>query len=101
VNKALIAIAIFACGAIAAAQQAPRSLTRPSFAGEEALRQFLRDSDYMNLRRRVEADAKSLFALYQYGCLYGGVRLRWGFLDERLPAPWVHTDKPTLYHGGK
>ena len=25
------------------------------------------------------------------------MRLRWGFLDERLPAPWVHRDEVTLY----
>ena len=26
------------------------------------------------------------------------MRLRWGFLDEMLPAPWVHRDESTLYH---
>src|SRR5439155_10642967 len=67
------------------------------FASEEVLRQYLRDRDYTKFRRRLEADAKSLFALYQYGRLHGTVRLRWGFLDERLPAPWVHRDEPTLY----
>jgi hypothetical protein len=40
---------------------------------------------------------KSLFALYQYGRVHGAVRLRWGFLDEMLPAPWVHRDEPTLH----
>src|SRR5207247_11232350 len=30
------------------------------FAGEEVLRQYLHDGDYTKLRRRVEADAKSL-----------------------------------------
>ncbi len=50
------------------------------------------------LRRRLEADARSLYALYQYGRLHGCVRLRWGFLDEMLPAPWVHRDETTLYH---
>ena len=49
------------------------------------------------LRRRLEADAKALFALYQYGSLHGAVRLRWGFLDEMIPAPWVHRDERTLY----
>ena len=24
--------------------------------------------------------------------------VRWGFLDEMLPAPWVHRDEPTLHH---
>jgi hypothetical protein len=23
--------------------------------------------------------------------------LRWGFLDEAIPAPWVHRDEPTLH----
>ena len=46
----------------------------------------------------AEADAKSLYALYQYGRLHGCVRLRWGFLDEMLPAPWVHRNESTLYH---
>jgi DMSO/TMAO reductase YedYZ molybdopterin-dependent catalytic subunit len=30
--------------------------------------------------------------------LHGAVRLRWGFLDEHLPAPWVHRDELTLYN---
>ena len=51
----------------------------------------------MKLRRRLEADAKSLLALNQYGRLHGAVRLRWGFLDEMLPAPWVHRDEPMLH----
>lgn len=49
------------------------------------------------LLRRLEADAKSLYALFEYGRLHGCVRLRWGFLDERLPAPWVHRDERVLY----
>ena len=39
----------------------------------------------------------TLFALYQYGRLHGAVRLRWGFLDDRIPAPWVHRDEPMLH----
>jgi hypothetical protein len=67
--------------------------------GDEAvLRRYLRDGEHTKLRRRLESDAKSLFALYQYGLLHGAVRLRWGFLDERIPAPWVHSDEPRLYH---
>jgi hypothetical protein len=63
----------------------------------DRMRSYLRDGDGGRLRRRLEADAKSLYALYQYGRLHGSLRLRWGFLDERLPAPWVHRDEPTLY----
>ena len=29
--------------------------------------------------------------------LHRAVRLRWGFLDEFIPAPWVHRDEPTLH----
>jgi hypothetical protein len=72
-------------------------ISRP-FGDEKKLREYLRDGKLTRLRRRLEADAKSLFALYQYGRLHGAVRLRWGFLDERLPAPWVHRDELTLYN---
>ena len=63
-----------------------------------ALRRYLREGAETRLRRRLEADAKSLYALYQYGRLHGAVRVRWGFLDERIPAPWVHPDEPRLRH---
>ena len=72
-------------------------ISRP-FGDERMLRDYLRDGADTKLRRRLEADAKSLFALYQYGRLHGGVRLRWGFVDEMLPAPWVHRDESTLYN---
>lgn len=71
-------------------------ISRPLGAAEK-LRNYLRDGDDTRLRRRLEADAKSLYAFYQYGRLHGSVRLRWGFLDEHIPAPWVHRDEPTLY----
>ena len=61
------------------------------------LQSYLREDDDTRLRRRLEADAKALYAFFQYGRLHGAIRLRWGFLDERLPAPWVHHDEPTLY----
>ncbi len=66
------------------------------FGDREILDRYLRDGAHTRLRRRLEADAKALFALYQYGRLHGAVRLRWGFLDEWIPAPWVHRDEPTL-----
>jgi hypothetical protein len=71
-------------------------IARP-FGDEKKLLEYLCEGKHAQLRRRLEADAKSLFALYQYGRLHGSVRLRWGFLDERIPAPWVHRDEPTLY----
>ena len=71
-------------------------ISRPLGAPEK-LRSYLREDHGGRLRSRLEADAKSLYALYQYGRLHGALRLRWGFLDDRLPAPWVHRDEPTLY----
>jgi hypothetical protein len=38
------------------------------------------------LRDRLEADAKSLYALFNYGRIHGAVRLQWGFLDETFIA---------------
>ena len=71
-------------------------ISRP-FGDERVLHRYLSDGEDTKLRRRLEADAKSLFALYQYGRLHGAVRLSWGFLDERIHAPWVHRDEPGLY----
>jgi hypothetical protein len=68
------------------------------FGDEGTMHEYLRSSAHGKFRRRLEADAKSLYALYQYGRLHGAVRLRWGFIDEMLPAPWVHQDETTLYH---
>ena len=67
------------------------------FGDEKKLAEYLAKGDETKLRRRLEADVKSLYALYEYGRLHGAVRLRWGFLDERIPAPWVHRDEPMLY----
>lgn len=67
------------------------------FGDEKKLAEYLAKGELTKLRRRLEADVKSLYALYEYGRLHGVVRLRWGFLDERIPAPWVHRDEPVLY----
>jgi hypothetical protein len=72
------------------------NIVRP-LANAAKLHGYLRAGQDTRFRRRLEADAKSLFALYQYGRLHGAVRLRWGFLDEMLPVPWVHRDEPTLF----
>ena len=71
-------------------------ISRP-FGDEKKLESYLQSEQRGRARRRLESSVKALFALYQYGRLHGTVRLRWGFLDERLPAPWVHRDEPTLY----
>lgn len=57
------------------------------FGDEKKLAEHLAKGDETKVRRRREADVKSLCALYEYGRLHGAVRLRWGFLDERIPAP--------------
>jgi len=49
------------------------------------------------LARRLESDAKALYAFYCYGVLHHGVRLRWGFLDEILRVDWVLPGDPHLY----
>lgn len=67
------------------------------FGDVKKLGEYLAGAEETKLRRRLEADVKSLYALYEYGRLHGAVRLRWGFLDERLPAPWVHRDETTLH----
>jgi hypothetical protein len=72
-------------------------ISRP-FADEKVLRGYLRRREFSKLRRRLEADARSLFALYQYGRLHGRVRLRWGPIDEMIPAPWVHRDEASIHN---
>ena len=67
------------------------------FGEDDTLAAYLATGATAKLLRRLEADAKSLHALYEYGRLHGAVRLRWGFLDERLPVPWVDRDEPTLH----
>ncbi len=71
-------------------------ISRP-FGDPAKLDGYLSTGATTKLRARLEANAKSLHALYEYGRLHGAVRLRWGFLDEHLPAPWVSRDEPTLY----
>ena len=66
--------------------------------GDAKMREYFDGGELTKLRRRLEADAKSLYAIYQYGRLHGSVRLRWGFLDEHLTVPWVHRDEEKLYH---
>ena len=72
-------------------------ISRP-FGDAKKMREYLAGGELTKLRRRLEADAKSLYAIYQYGRLHGTVRLRWGFLDEYLSVPWVHRDEATLYN---
>jgi hypothetical protein len=53
------------------------------------LRKYAAGGDFRKLARRLESDAKALLAYYQYGILHCAVRLRWGFLDQRLGVDWA------------
>lgn len=68
------------------------------FGDEKKLAGYLANGELTRLRRRLEADLKSLYNLYEYGLLHGLLCLRWGFLDERIPAPWFQADGQTLRH---
>lgn len=72
-------------------------ISRP-LGDEKKLRAYLASGQTSKLVARLEADAKSLFALHEYGKVHGCIRLRWGFLDQVFPAPWHHHDEPSLYH---
>lgn len=61
------------------------------------LRGYLASGARTRLLQRLEADAKSLCALYEYGRLHGAVRLRWRGLDEMIPVPWVDRCEPTIH----
>ena len=62
----------------------------------KALRGYVQGGEHGRLRRRLEADLKSLWRFYEYGCLHRFVRLRWGFLDEGLWVNWNVGRLPTL-----
>ena len=49
------------------------------------------------LAKRMESDAKSLYAFYRYGALHNGIRLQWGFLSESYLAEWSVPGEPSLY----
>lgn len=68
------------------------------FTDPDVLRTQLVRGKYANVRRSIIAEAKALFALYEYGRLHGAVRVRKGAIDTMLPVPWVHRDEPTLGH---
>jgi hypothetical protein len=48
------------------------------------------------LAARVDAEARALFALYQYGALHGGVRVRRRHDDDLLPVSWSLPGDPDL-----
>lgn len=71
-------------------------ISRP-FGDPKVMSRYLRSGQLSKLRLRLEADAKSFFALYQYGRLQGMVRLRWGFMETVFAAPWVHPDETKIH----
>ncbi|MEM6275094.1 MAG: hypothetical protein AAF735_07630 [Myxococcota bacterium] len=76
--------------------QSSCGIRRP-FGDPTKMANDLAKGDLKRLRARLEADAKSLFALFNYGRLHGGVRLRWGSVDRMFPAPWLHRDEESFY----
>ena len=56
----------------------------------------LENGEETKLRRRLESDAKALFAFYRYGLLHRCVRLRWGFLEDTLGVDWSLPGDPSL-----
>ena len=64
----------------------PRKMVRDLMAGSAG-----------KVFRRLQADLKALWRLYQYGCLHGEVRLEWGFLRECLGVGWNIGRLPCLY----
>jgi hypothetical protein len=61
------------------------------------MRGYLAAGDHTRLTRRLESDTKALAAFYRYGCLHGGLRLRWGFLKETLSVDWAQPGDPGLW----
>lgn len=70
-------------------------ISRP-FGEPRRMARYLENGEFGKLVRRLESDAKSLLALFWYGRLQHSVRLKWGFLDTDLPAPWAHWDATSM-----
>ncbi len=70
---------------------------RKPLADTAALQRYLEKGQIHRLHRRLETDAKALFAFYQYGRLHRAVGLASGSIEEWVPVPWVHPDEPMLY----
>lgn len=66
---------------------ATTGISRP-LGDPSKLADYLQEGETGKLVRRLESDVKALYAYYAYGALHGFVRLRWGFLDERLGIDW-------------
>ena len=61
------------------------------------MREYWEQEKMGMLAKRMESDAKSLYAFYRYGALHNGIRLRWGFLSDSYLAEWSVPGEPSLY----
>jgi hypothetical protein len=61
------------------------------------MHEYYRNGKQAALTKRLESDAKALFAFYSYGSLHNSIRLRWGFLSERYSTEWGVPGEPMLY----
>ena len=78
---------------ISASVQISRPLGDP-----QKILSYLQNGEDTKLRRRLEANVKSLYAFYNFTRLHGVARLRWGFLDECLASPsWRIPGDISLY----
>ncbi len=71
-------------------------ISRPLYVAS-TMRGYLAECRETALRRRLESDVKALAAFYRYGRLHGGVRLRWGFLDESKLVEWPGSPGDSLH----
>ncbi|TXD37442.1 hypothetical protein FRC98_07025 [Lujinxingia vulgaris] len=71
---------------------------RKPFTDPKKLESYVAEKSWDKLRTSLEADIKSLFALYMYGKVHGVVRVRKGSHDQLIAAPWVYRDEYVLFH---
>ncbi len=70
--------------------------------GDDATyRRQLAEGPPSRVRRRLEADAKNLWAYYRFGVLNSAVTLRWGGFDETIPAYWSRPGYPSIEQLGR
>lgn len=66
-------------------------------AGPEAWQRMLDTGRRAAIERRLVSEAQSLFALYEYGVLHGGVRVRGRPGDRLLPVAWGMRGDPDAH----